>query len=81
MRTARWYAEKRPEPGGELEQKLGATFDYQAEDAMIDAYRAFERAVQAIPYPDYVHVHPYRHPKKPNEQWHRPDQWRGFREH
>jgi nucleoside-diphosphate-sugar epimerase len=35
--TARWYAENRPEPGGEIEQRLGDPFDYEAEDHLMEA--------------------------------------------
>jgi nucleoside-diphosphate-sugar epimerase len=35
--TARWYAKNRPDPGGEIEQRLGDTFDYATEDHLMDA--------------------------------------------
>ena len=62
-RTARWYVEHRPEPGGEIEERLGDPFDYAAEDALIDRYEAIvaelagagERRVG-------LGYHPYPHP-------------------
>jgi hypothetical protein len=35
--TARWYAANRPDPGGDIEQRLGDPFDYEREDRLIDA--------------------------------------------
>ena len=47
-RTAKWLAENRPEPGGIEEMVLEDTFDYAAEDALIENYRA---AIAGIPEP------------------------------
>jgi nucleoside-diphosphate-sugar epimerase len=65
-RTARWYIEHQPERGGDLEQRLQDSFDYDAEDQLAAIYReaagrarAFHRKAVATP-------HPYPHPKAPN---------------
>jgi len=71
--AARWLVENRPEPGGELEMQLGDPFDYAAEDAMIDGYLRLKETVLAVPFPDYTYIHPYRHPRQPNETWKRPE--------
>ena len=81
--TARWYAANRPEPGGEIEQRLGDPFDYEAEDRLIDAVgeatallrRAVERPADADGReagregvgPRRHRPHPYAHPKTANE--------------
>ena len=70
--AARWLVENHPEPGGELETQLGDPFDYAAEDAMIRAYLQGMEQVLAVPFKKYLPVHPYRHPKQPNEAWQRP---------
>ena len=49
--TAAWLAENRPEPGGVEEMVLQDPFDYVAEDALIDSYRA---AVARIEQPRWV---------------------------
>jgi hypothetical protein len=45
-RTARWLAEHPPEPGGVEERVLEDPFDYDAEDALIGAWK---RALAALP--------------------------------
>ncbi|MFN8533921.1 MAG: NAD-dependent epimerase/dehydratase family protein [Dehalococcoidia bacterium] len=72
-RTVRWLIEHHPEPGGELENQLGDPFDYAAEDAIIAAWGEARALMLAVPFPDYVVVHPYRHPTQPNEAWKRPE--------
>jgi hypothetical protein len=64
-RTARWYVAHQPERGGDIEQRLQDTFDYETEDRLAAIYReamerarAFHRAI--VPTP-----HPYPHPKEP----------------
>jgi nucleoside-diphosphate-sugar epimerase len=64
-RTARWYLEHQPERGGELEQRLQDSFDYETEDKLAAIYRdaatrarEFHREVVRTP-------HPYPHPKEP----------------
>jgi nucleoside-diphosphate-sugar epimerase len=55
--TARWLAEHRPEPGGMEESVLTDTFDYAAEDRLIDAWRSARATVAAAasfdPEPGY----------------------------
>ena len=70
--AARWLVENRPAPGGELETQLGDPFDYAAEDAIIHAYFKGMEQVMSVPFTKYIPVHPYRHPKQPNEAWQRP---------
>jgi hypothetical protein len=62
-RTARWYVDHRPEPGGEIEERLGDPFDYAAEDELIDRYRALVDEVATVAKRDtgFGH-HPYPHP-------------------
>jgi nucleoside-diphosphate-sugar epimerase len=45
--TARWLADHRPEPGGMEETVLTDPFDYDAEDRLVDAWRAARPSVQA----------------------------------
>lgn len=67
-RTVEWYLENRPEPGGEVEQRLQDPFDYEAEDRLIAAYQeSLERLLQ-IPYDVEARHHPYAHPKEPGAQ-------------
>jgi nucleoside-diphosphate-sugar epimerase len=55
--TARWLAEHRPEPGGMEESVLTDTFDYAAEDRLVDAWRSARDTVVAAtafdPEPGY----------------------------
>jgi nucleoside-diphosphate-sugar epimerase len=46
-RTARWLTEHRPEPGATEETVLTDTFDYAAEDRLIDAWLAARGSVEA----------------------------------
>ena len=56
-RTARWLVEHRPEPGGMEESVLTDTFDYAAEDRLIDAWTRARATVEAAavfdPEPGY----------------------------
>jgi hypothetical protein len=45
--TARWLAEHPPEPGGMEETVLTDPFDYDAEDRLIDAWKAATATVEA----------------------------------
>lgn len=80
--TARWYAANRPDPGGEIEQRLGDPFDYEAEDRLIgaagEALALLRRAVgrpadgegggaAGGAAPRRHRPHPYAHPKTANE--------------
>ena len=55
--TARWLAEHRPDPGGMEESVLTDTFDYAAEDRLVDAWRGARDTVVAAtafdPEPGY----------------------------
>ena len=52
-RTARWLAEHPPEPGGVEERVLEDPFDYDAEDALIGAWK---HALSAIPSVEWRHT-------------------------
>jgi nucleoside-diphosphate-sugar epimerase len=54
VRTARWLAEHRPEPGGLEEMVLQDPFDYAAEDALIARYR---EAMARVTQPDWAAGH------------------------
>jgi len=62
-RTVQWYLENQPERGGEIEQRLGDKFDYEAEDRLIEAYRESLAKLLDIHEAPVWH-HPYPHPKK-----------------
>ncbi len=62
-RTTRWYAEHPPEPGGEIEARLGDAFDYAAEDELIERFQAL--VAELMPPGDRqrgLQHHPYAHP-------------------
>lgn len=80
-RTVEWLIHNRPEPGGEVEQQLGDPFAYQQEDELLaawsDARAGLRERLGEIDFGLPNHAHPYRHPKKPNESWTRPEtMWR-----
>lgn len=65
-RTVRWYRDNPLEYGGEYEQRRRDVFDYDAEDKLIELYRAFEKAVGGVklrPRHENYTPHPYAHPK------------------
>lgn len=65
-RTTRWYVEHRPEPGGEIEERLGDPFDYAAEDELIERFQAM--VAELVPLGNRGHGighHPYAHPTEP----------------
>ncbi|OGW16861.1 MAG: hypothetical protein A3G93_10810 [Nitrospinae bacterium RIFCSPLOWO2_12_FULL_45_22] len=66
-RTVNWYLEHRPAPGGEVEQRLQDPFDYQAEDRLIEAYKASVDRLLQIPYALEGRYHPYAHPREPGK--------------
>ena len=70
--TVDWLLKNRPEPGGDLEQRLQDPFDYDGEDRVIAAWRSAieEMANVHFELPSDRH-HPYAHPKKPGERDHR----------
>ena len=70
--TVEWLLSNRPEPGGELEQRLQDPFDYAGEDRLIDCWREISARLAAVPLETPERrAHPYAHPKKPGERDHR----------
>jgi nucleoside-diphosphate-sugar epimerase len=65
--TVNWYRDNPPASGGEIEKQLGDAFDYPAEDALLDRMDELARSVAAIPRQKFTFVHPYRHPKAPEQ--------------
>jgi len=60
--TVEWYLEHRPEPGGEIEQRLRDSFNYEVEDRLIQAYQeSLLRLGEIYRAPEYYH--PYPHPR------------------
>ena len=74
-RTVDWLVKNRPETGGEAEIQLGDPFDYAKEDQLIRAWKDWRNMFPRVDYPVLPPAHMYRHPKKPNEPWTRPDHW------
>jgi nucleoside-diphosphate-sugar epimerase len=68
-RTIDWLVENRPEPGGEIEQQVGDPFAYEAEDALVERWRATRDSFGEVESPLPPQGHQYRHPKKPGEAW------------
>ncbi|HZP46063.1 MAG TPA: NAD-dependent epimerase/dehydratase family protein [Candidatus Binataceae bacterium] len=65
-KTAHWYVEHQPEPGGEIEQRLQDPFDYAAEDKLIAILREAQSKAQAVAARKVERIaHPYPHPKEP----------------
>lgn len=65
--TARWLVANPPAPGGSVEEHIGDTFDYPAEDRLVEAYHAtradltpLARARESGHRP-----HSYAHPRQP----------------
>jgi nucleoside-diphosphate-sugar epimerase len=67
--TVDWLLANRPEPGGAVEQRIGAVFDYEKEDQLIDAWQHAMTGVRdefaKISFPDAPLQHVYDHPKAP----------------
>jgi nucleoside-diphosphate-sugar epimerase len=67
--TVEWLLENRPEPGGDVERRIGAVFDYEKEDQLIDAWQRAMSGVREsfakVGYPDAPLPHVYDHPKAP----------------
>jgi nucleoside-diphosphate-sugar epimerase len=64
-RTARWYVEHGPEPGGEIERRLGDPFDYAAEDELMERFAAL--AAELVSFGERrtgIAHHPYPHPNE-----------------
>ena len=70
--TVDWLLENQPEPGGDLEQRLQDSFDYDGEDRVIAAWRGAIAEVANVEFKLLgERHHPYAHPKKPGERDHR----------
>jgi nucleoside-diphosphate-sugar epimerase len=71
--TVDWLLENRPEPGGRVEFQIGAIFDYEKEDRIVDAWRRATSEVRAtmseVDFPSGPLPHVYEHPKAPGETW------------
>ena len=68
-RTVRWYVDRPPEPGGDVERALGDPFDYAAEDRLIAAYRqGLELMRAASTEVGEIVWHPYAHPREAGTQ-------------
>jgi hypothetical protein len=71
--TVDWLLEHRPEPGGRVEYQIGAVFDYEKEDRIIESWRRATSEVRAtlseVDFPAGPLPHVYEHPKAPGETW------------
>jgi nucleoside-diphosphate-sugar epimerase len=61
-RTVLAYVENRPPSGGEIEQALGDTFDYEREDALADSFLTHMKDIRDD-LPGFGFHHAYDHPK------------------
>ena len=61
-RTVQWLLENKTAQE-EAEDQLGDPFDYQAENAYIEAYKEFVEKLDRIPFAGFTHVHEYAHPE------------------
>ena len=70
--TVDWLLANRPEPGGAVEQRIGAVFDYDKEDQLIETWQRALSGVRdsfaRIGFPDAPLQHVYDHPKAPATQ-------------
>jgi nucleoside-diphosphate-sugar epimerase len=67
--TATWWRDNPPERGGEVEQKLGDAFDYEAEDRLIEHLLKSASELDLLASRATQSAHPFRHPKKEGEAW------------
>ncbi len=68
--TAQWLVANRLEPGGQLETAIGDSFDYDAEDRLVQAYRQAVDALAPLTPPrrDSGYApHAYAHPKQADQ--------------
>jgi len=65
--TARWLAQNRPEPGGEVEKSIGDPFDYAAEDELMTQVSDVWEKLKQMPVSKHGFRHPYAHPKRPGD--------------
>jgi nucleoside-diphosphate-sugar epimerase len=67
--TVEWLLANRPEPGGAVEQRIGAVFDYDKEDQLIEAWQqamgGVRESLARIGFPAAALPHVYDHPKAP----------------
>lgn len=68
-RTAVWWRDHPPERGGEVEQKLGDSFDYAAEDQLIERLLKCRAELDALRGAAAQSAHPFRHPRQAGEAW------------
>ncbi|MBI2906087.1 MAG: NAD-dependent epimerase/dehydratase family protein [Chloroflexi bacterium] len=66
-RTVEYYLANRPLPGGQEEQNLRDSFDYELEDRFMDEFLKASEVILSIPITREKRHHPYPHPKKPGE--------------
>ena len=65
QRTVSWYLHNRPQPGGEIEQRLGDPFDYATEERVIQEYEKTVSRIRDIASVGFKYRHPYDHPDAP----------------
>ena len=63
-RTVQWLLDNE-EAQREAEEQLGDPFDYEAEDAYIEAYKEYAEKLDNIRFAGFTHVHEYAHPQYP----------------
>lgn len=73
VQTIDWLLRNPPEPGGEIERKLGDPFNYQAEDELLAQADQVRAALASMRYEVPEPVHQYRHPSAPGEAWKVPE--------
>jgi nucleoside-diphosphate-sugar epimerase len=65
--TVEWLLEHQPERGGQVESQIGAVFDYEKEDRIIEAWRRATSELRAtlseVDFPTSALPHVYNHPK------------------
>lgn len=66
-RTIEWYLQNRPEPGGEIEQALADTFDYAAEDRLIESFAQRMKGIREDFPATFRFRHAYEHPDEGEE--------------
>lgn len=66
--TVQWLMEHPLSPGGEEEQRMDDSFDYAAEDQMIEIWETaserLRKQFREVPHRSSTHRHAYAHPKK-----------------
>ncbi len=65
QRTVNWYLNNPPQPGGEIEQRLGDPFDYTIEERVIQEYEEAISRIRELASVGYKWRHPYDHPHTP----------------